>query len=105
MIFKINPSRSQKYLNEKDKLFGFIGWYDLFTKIMLPLIISGVMTNIMNGSFITLFIQFLVFVIISFIFDYFVSRSFQVFLISKIIKPRPVYLKPSELMSWREDDL
>lgn len=88
----VNITYSQRYLNEKDKLFGVFTWRQFVTKLMGPMLISGLVTNLLNGGLGMLIIVFFIFFISSLLLEVIFSKEFLEYLIIKIIKPKSIIL-------------
>jgi hypothetical protein len=103
-MFKANQSVSQRYLNEKDKLFGFISWKDFTCKFMAPLIIGGAYSNLSDNSLFTLVIATGVTGLSIFILELFGSKKWQYKVISLILCPKTVSVSHKDLRQWGKHD-
>lgn len=103
MIFQIHKAYSQKYLNEKDRLFGFITWYDFSSKFMAPLILGGAFSNLTNNSFSSFFVMGMIVFVSIFIFEKLFSKSFQILIISRFLHPKRIVVSKDKFRGVRNE--
>lgn len=103
-MFRVHQAKSQKYLNEKDLLFGFFTWRDFMSKFIFPLGASGLYANFSDGGVqLLLFVFLLLAGLVSFI-EYFLSRDIQSLLLIRFFPPRAVNLSHRDLRVWRSNE-
>jgi hypothetical protein len=103
-MFKVNESSSQKYLNEKDKLFGLVSWKTFTSKFMAPLILGGAYSNFSDNSMTTFVGAVFLTMTIIYILEQFCSKELQYKIILLFLRPKTVSVSHRDIRQWGKYD-